>query len=317
MQERPIHRKVRAMMTVMTVCLLLVLEISSVFVASGDTQRLLPNVRDEMGMTTGCTWELECPLPPPVKTMRVYKIKTGPADEAAVAHLGKQYLEEPGSVTHWSSDWWSVKGKGFELQVAKDDVSFFTLESKHFYKSIQERIALKREDLPSDDECRAIAEDFIRKKKLSPQDSDYTVRSVVDNRSGSGTISVFCARLIDGYDAGGAIDIDIDANGEVVAARVDWPAIEAEEAYELRPAGEALEALRNGAGIIRGGKEGKITKSELKYYREGDYYLPCYRFRGNGQNSEEVLQGFVDAVKPEFREPERKVPTKKTDNATE
>jgi hypothetical protein len=157
-----------------------------------------------------------------------------------------------------------------------------------------------REDYPSDEECRKIAEKYIKSRGLF--DEDMYFGSIVDNTS-SGVMSVGFGRKIDGYKkwgAGGAMSIQLGQDGEVVKFRKSWRELASYKPYPIKTAKQALRDLHNRKGFLTG-RKGKIKSITIRYYissEKQDYVQPIYHFECTGPEGN--FYGIVPAIKDKF-----------------
>ncbi len=143
----------------------------------------------------------------------------------------------------------------------------------------------KRQDYPSDEECKKIASDFIKSRGLH-EEGMYLKKRVVGNKSAGG-MAVGFGRLINGYKTWeGGISIRVGINGEIMRVSKRWYEIVPWKLAPIKTAEQAFKELKDGKNAFvmafHPQPKGKVKEITLRYYhpiRLEEYVQPVYYFR--------------------------------------
>jgi len=141
-----------------------------------------------------------------------------------------------------------------------------------------------RADYPSDEECKKIANEFIKSRGLF-EDNAYGP-NIFDNTS-AGVMSVSFGRLINGYRTWeGGISLEIDQNGEIVRVSKRWQEIVPWKMAPIKTAEQAFRELKEGKNAFvmayHPKPKGKVKEITLRYNNAKkllEYVQPVYYFR--------------------------------------
>ncbi|HUT28291.1 MAG TPA: hypothetical protein VMX13_00760 [Sedimentisphaerales bacterium] len=252
--------------------------------------------------------EFEGPLPELPTEMMVYKVKEPNITEEFVYEFAKEHfaIERTAEMSGSSGlTSYRLRGKNWVLQVYAENGALILDDPLMLAENMQaKRLFLeeKGSDYPSEDECRAIAEQFLTDHNLLPQDAYF--RSVADSRASIDAISVSFHREINGYKewgAGAKLFVRVWPEGRVVQVFRLWQQLEPYKVYPLKPIAQALEELRNGKVIWLSGSKGTIRNISLRYHSSTipqEYVQPLYYFECEG--ADEEFYGVVPAIKDEY-----------------
>ncbi|MHC4110108.1 MAG: hypothetical protein ACYSUY_03480 [Planctomycetota bacterium] len=166
------------------------------------------------------------------------------------------------------------------------------------YEKARKKLSEDRKDYPSDEECKRIAIEYLKKRGLLPEDTYLSSVSDV-NIEAVGAISVCFGRKIGKYKCwgtGSEILVWVGVDGEITNVSIRWVEYEPYKLAPIKTAKEAFEHLKHGNAFIAG--SGKVTKIALAYHTpaEGYYIQPVYNFGFGDQES----VASVPAIKPEY-----------------
>ena len=237
------------------------------------------------------------------KMMMVYKVKDQNVTEASVRKFAEQYFNMP-------ADAELKRSKGMGLYWLRSEDSLFEVDPANGSFNI-DKIGEDRpetwvkENYPSKEECRKIAEEYLKSRNLLSEDAYF--RGIADNIHGSGVMSLGFGRLIGGYKSwgpGAQILVHIGLGGEVVGVRKAWQELIPYKPYPVKSPEEALEELGKGNGVLMHGSEGKVGEMTFRYCtspRKQEYVQPAYYFDCNRPDGS--FYGVVPAIKAEYLKP--------------
>ena len=229
-------------------------------------------------------FEFDGPFPRMPDKMLVYKIiRPQNVTEAYVRELAERYFDMPTDAKLTRSSprpggsalyWLKTQAHLFEFD---PDNGFFNILK---YEKARRKLSEDRKDYPSDDECRRIGTEYLKKRGLLPEDtylsnvSDINIESV-------GAISVCFGRMIGKYKCwgpGSEILVWVGVDGEITNVSIRWVEYEPYKLAPIKTAKQAFKYLKHGNAFIVGA--GKVTKIALAYHSpaEGEYIQPMYNF---------------------------------------
>jgi hypothetical protein len=252
---------------------------------------------------TKLVFEFDGPFPKMPDKMLLYKIlRPQNVTEAYVRELAERYFDIPTDAKLTRSTprpgglalyWLKTQAYLFEFD---PDYGFFNIFK---YEKAREKLSEDRKDYPSDEECRRIGTEYLKKRGLLPEDTYLSNVSDVNIKS-YGAISVCFGRKIGKYKCwgpGSEILIWVGVDGEITKVSVSWVEYEPYKLAPIKTAKEAFEQLKHGNAFIAT-STGKATKIGLAYHTPpvGDYIQPVYNFGFGDQES----VASVPAIKPEY-----------------
>lgn len=235
--------------------------------------------------------------------MLVYKIiRPENITEVYVRELAERYFDIPTDAKLTRSTprpgglalyWLKTQAHLFEFD---PDYGFFNIFK---YEKAREKLSEDRKDYPSDEECRRITTEYLKKRGLLPEDTYLSNVSDVNIKS-YGAISVCFGRKIGKYKCwgpGSEILVWVGVDGEITRVSVSWVEYEPYKLAPIKSPKEAFEQLKYGNAFMATSRE-KVTKMALAYHTptEGEYIQPMYNFGFGDQES----VASVPAIKPEY-----------------
>ena len=223
-------------------------------------------------------FEFDGPFPKMPDKMLVYKIiRPQNITEAYVRELAEKYFDMPTDAAFRRNEpYYKLKTETYLFRF-DSSTGFFSILK---YEKARKKLSEDRKDYPSDEECRRIATEYLKKRGLLPEDtylsnvSDVNIESV-------GAISVCFGRMIGKYKCwghGSEILVWVGVDGEITKVSIRWVEYEPYKLAPIKTAKQAFEYLKHGNAFIVGA--GKVTKIALAYHTpaEGEYIQPMYNF---------------------------------------
>jgi len=173
------------------------------------------------------------------------------------------------------------------------------------------------ENLPTDEECRKIAETFLTSHDLMPEGAVFSSVSqggqrIFSNHSGDAPIITYEDRdvlfidTLSGYPvAGSGIRVTIGGDGDILKVTKRWRDVEPYREFSILSPEEAIEELKQTGIVTTVGSPKKAIVDEIKlcYYAtppgtEQPYLKPTYYFRGTveGENETGTFFQYIPAV---------------------
>ncbi len=175
--------------------------------------------------------------------------------------------------------------------------------------------------LPSDEEARKIADEFLDLYDLRPDgavfyDTTHNVGHFVDPEKGvkiknSESINVWYKHWINGYMIlTDKLRVEVDVHGQVRRMFMEWPHYEPYKEFPIIGPEKAYEYFKDTPIVIPDGmknpEKATVTKVSLVYIdhtmtEDLDYLIPCYYFQGvvHGDGKEAAFYQCIPAT-PEF-----------------
>ncbi len=224
--------------------------------------------------------ELLVALPEMPEKIMVYKqVFPEPLTEADAWRMAQEYFGVPGNATvihREGSNYIRLKAETHLFELDKRRGWFNCAMYSHSYTSKKKR----REDYPSDAECKQIAIDFLNKRGLKSDDARLT--RVIDN-TGAGFITVRFTQVIGGYGCrgpAGSMLLDINPDGKIVTMGKQWITVEPLNEYPTKTAEKALDEIKRGEGLFSNVTRGatiRIRDLHVLYNVNTDGYVePLY-----------------------------------------
>jgi len=242
-------------------------------------------------------FEFDGPFPKMPDKMLVYRIiRPKNVTEAYVRELAQKYFDMPtDAVFRRDEPYCNLDTNAYNFMFQAHNGFFSILKHRKARKKLSE----DRKDYPSDEECRKIATEYLKKRGLLPEDAYlYGVFDV--NIESVGAMQVSFGRKIGQYDIwgnGSDILVEIGVAGEITKVSKRWVEYEPYKLAPIKTAKEAFEYLKHGNAFLAT-SSGKVKKIALAYHTppEGDYIQPVYSF---GFDIPEAYS-LVPAIKPEY-----------------
>lgn len=214
--------------------------------------------------------------------MLLYKIlRPQNVTESYVRELAEKYFDMPKDAKM------SRSGGSLNLYWLKTDTHLFEFfpRTGFFnivkYKKARKKLSEDRKDYPSDEECKRIGTEYLKKRGLLPEDTYLSSVSDINIES-FGAISVCFGRKIGKYKCwgpGSEILVWLGVDGEITRVSIRWVEYEPYKLAPIKTPQEAFEQLKYGNAFLAT-SSGKVTKMALAYHTpaEGEYIQPVYNF---------------------------------------
>jgi len=211
-----------------------------------------------------------------------------------------------------------IKGNPYTFDIEKGGgYMTYTWDDRHSGVDLRDR----PENLPTDEECRKIAETFLTSHDLMPEGAVFSSVSqggqrIFSNHSGDAPIITYEDRdvlfidTLSGYPvAGSGIRVTIGGDGDILKVTKRWRDVEPYREFSILSPEEAIEELKQTGIVTTVGSPKKAIVDEIKlcYYAtppgtEQPYLKPTYYFRGTveGENETGTFFQYGPAV-PELR----------------
>jgi hypothetical protein len=244
------------------------------------------------------------PFPKILSKMLIYKIiPPNNITDDYVKDLAEKHFDIPRDT--------SLRRSESGLYLLRTTTHLFELDSRTGFfniKKIKEkgiRYSKKREDYPPDEECKKIAAEFIKSRKLLEEDMYF--RHILD-RPSSGGLWISFGRIINGCETWeGGISLQISPKGEVVSVIKRWYEVLPWKVAPIKTAEQAFKELKNGGNAFvlslpPETKENiKVKEITLRYHHPRkleEYVQPVYYFR---YTTPQALFGDLYAVVPAIK----------------
>jgi len=218
-------------------------------------------------------------------------------------------VEESGGRTHY----YVVKDDPYTFEI-EEEAGFMTYTWDGRYSGVDPRD--RPENLPTDEECRKIAESFLTSHGLMPEGAAYSGIShgegFASNAAENISIATYkdtCVHFTDtlsGYPvAGSGTYVTVGGGGDVLKVGKRWRDVEPYKELPILSPGEAIEELKQ-IGVVTAVSSPKraiVDEIKLCYYAtppgtEQPYLKPTYYFHGTaeGENETGTFFQYVPAV---------------------
>jgi hypothetical protein len=159
-----------------------------------------------------------------------------------------------------------------------------------------------RQDYPSDEECKKIASDFIKRRGLFEEGMYF---KHIWSRPSSGGLAVKFGRIINGYKVWwSGISVEIGQNGEIMGVSKRWYEVVPWKMAPIKTAEQAFKELKEGKSAFvmayHPQPKGQVKEITLRYHHPispEDYVQPVYYF--NYTSTDRVSYSIVPAIKAE------------------
>jgi hypothetical protein len=207
-----------------------------------------------------------------------------------------------------------IKGNPYTFDIEKGGgYMTYTWDDRHSGVDLRDR----PENLPTDEECRKIAETFLTSHDLMPEGAVFSSVSqggqrIFSNHSGDAPIITYEDRdvlfidTLSGYPvAGSGIRVTIGGDGDILKVTKRWRDVEPYKEFAILSPEEAIEELKQTGIVTTVGSPKKAVVDEVKlcYYAtppgtEQPYLKPTYYFRGTveGEKDTGTFFQYVPAV---------------------
>jgi hypothetical protein len=223
------------------------------------------------------------PFPKKPSWILVYKVVPKNITDDYVKDLAEKYFEI-------SRDIPLTRSKAASLYWLETSTHLFELEPRTGFFNIVKlkkkgtSYSKNRKDYPSDEECKKIAEEFIKSRRLFEEGMYF--RSIWSGPS-SGGLEVNFGRTINGYKVWwSSISVEIGRNGEIMGVSKRWHEVVPWKMAPIKTAEQAFKELVKGKPAMVSAfshkPKGKVKEITLRYHhptRPEDYVLPVYYFR--------------------------------------
>ena len=236
------------------------------------------------------------------KAIMVYKVKDPNITEAFVRDLAQKFDipadAELKRTSRLGLYWLKTPSHHLEVHPSNGSFNITNARKNNSQKTVEP-------NLPSKEEIRKIAEEYLNSRNLLPQDAYFYS---IEDRPGLSHDKVMRAsfrRKIGAYEtygAGAKLRVAVSPDGEVAEVRKTWQQLIQFKAYPIKTPQQALEELQNGQGNLMNGWRGKVNKITIHYYtspQKQDYVQPIYYFECSSPNGN-FFNGSVPAIKQEY-----------------
>ena len=207
-----------------------------------------------------------------------------------------------------------VKDEPYTFEI-EEESGYMTYTWDDRYSGVDPRD--RPENLPTDEECRKIAESFLTSHDLMPEGAVFSSvsqggRRIFSNHAGGAPIvtyedrDVLFSDTLSGYPvAGSGIRVTIGGGGDILEVTKRWRDVEPYKEFPILSPEEAIEELKQTGVVTTVGspKRAVVDEAKLCYYAtppgtEQPYLKPTYYFRGTveGENETGTFYQYVPAV---------------------
>ncbi|MHC4691466.1 MAG: hypothetical protein ACYS67_01905 [Planctomycetota bacterium] len=222
------------------------------------------------------------PFPKNPSWMLVYKVVPKNITDDYVKDLAEKYFDIPRDTP--------LRRPGAGLYWLETSTHLFELESRTGFFNIVKlkkkgtSYSKNRKDYPSDEECKKIAEEFIKSRGLFEEGMYF---KHIWSGPSSGGLMVRFGRIINGYKVWwSSISVSVGINGEIMRVSKRWHDVVPWKMAPIKTAKQAFKELVKGKPAMvqafRPRPKGKVKEITLRYHhptRPENYVLPVYYFR--------------------------------------
>jgi len=249
------------------------------------------------------------PFPKNPSWILVYKVVPKNITDDYVKDLAEKHFGIP-------RDTPLTRSKAAGLYLLRTDTHRFRLEPGTGFFTFQKikqkgtSYSKNRKDYPSDEECKKIAEEFIKSRGLL-EEGMYLKKRVVSTTS-IGSMTVSFGRIINGYKVWwSSISVEIGRNGEIMGVSKKWHEVVPWKMAPIKTAKQAFKELVKGKPAMvqafRPRPKGKVKEITLRYHHPvnpENPVLPVYYFRYETELSPSgESYAVVPAIKADYLKP--------------